>query len=370
MRSVATILNKVFVQEFYRSNASFFLLVIGIAAGFMRSYEHIALAEFFVASPLFLLIPVAVWILYTIKVVRYDLELLNRDENEFLYAFGFLPMREQFLSAALALSAQLMPMIVYGIFLAAIAWKNGRALALGVTAAACVSLIILSSFRIVAALRRPHTEKRIWALTTYVNTRFTRPYFLYFPEWIIRREVVMLTGTKIFSCIVLLGVSQLYKYDSYDARLFGMATVIAFTANINLVWELHRFENVHFSLLRNLPIPFPSRIGHFLLTLGLLTIPEAGTVIKNLPADLNAADAASILVMGWSILVLFYGFLYLRDWGQEQMTPFIFFACIVHIVLILFRTPIVVLGLVNLVAGITMWKKRYYFFEPVAKGNS
>jgi len=60
LKSIVIVLHKVMVREFYRSNASFFLVVIGLGAGFMRSNEHVALAEFFVSSPLLLLFPIIV----------------------------------------------------------------------------------------------------------------------------------------------------------------------------------------------------------------------------------------------------------------------------------------------------------------------
>ncbi|MBA4057495.1 MAG: hypothetical protein C0490_22460, partial [Marivirga sp.] len=156
MKPIFTILNKVLVKEFYHSNASFFLVVIGLGAGFMRSYEHMALAEFFVGSPIVLLIPITLWILYALKVISFNVELLNRNENEFLYNMPLLPEKEQWIGITQAVSAQLLPMVLYGVFLSAVALKNNMPQILSLICISCLLIIIFSSFRLLYALRHPH----------------------------------------------------------------------------------------------------------------------------------------------------------------------------------------------------------------------
>ena len=81
------VLNAILVREFYLANSGFFLLVVAIAGGFMRGYEHIALAEFFISTPMVLCIPLTVWILYALKVANFNGERLSLQENEFVFYF-------------------------------------------------------------------------------------------------------------------------------------------------------------------------------------------------------------------------------------------------------------------------------------------
>src|SRR6187455_2700572 len=81
------VLVPVFVREFYLANTGFFLLVIAFAGGFMRSYDHVALAEFFISSPLVLIIPIGFWLLYSLKVINFNWEKTKQNENEFIFCF-------------------------------------------------------------------------------------------------------------------------------------------------------------------------------------------------------------------------------------------------------------------------------------------
>lgn len=368
MRSVSRVLQKVFVLEFYRSNASFFLLTLGLAGGFMRSYDHIALAEFFVSSQILLLIPILVWTLYTIKVIRFNMEVLSRNENEFLYSLSLLPKPKQWTSSAQILSSQLAPVFFYATFLILIAVKNSFFITVFVASIACLVLTILSSAHLIYVLLHPHVQKTTWRLTRFINTRVTKPYFLFFPEWIVRREPFMVAGTKSFSVLVLLGIIKLYDTGEYeDLRLFGMGVVLAFAANVNIVWELHRFDNLHFSLLRNLPLTFIQRLGHFALAMILLTLPEAGMILNNLPRGFSYVSLLSVMFFAWSIPLLLYGSLYRRDYAQERLTTIVFFTAMGLIVLILFKVPLSLLGALNACAGTMIWIRYYYHFEFQAR---
>ena len=73
--SIATsVLNQVFVAQFYRTNAGLFFLVIAFAGGFMRSQDHLALGEILVSTPLLSLIPLSVWIMYCLFVNNFNRE--------------------------------------------------------------------------------------------------------------------------------------------------------------------------------------------------------------------------------------------------------------------------------------------------------
>ena len=72
MNNHAKVLSRTLTTEFYRANAMFFLVVIGFCFGFMRGTEHLALAGFFVSSVWLAMIPIGVWIIYTIKVIMYN----------------------------------------------------------------------------------------------------------------------------------------------------------------------------------------------------------------------------------------------------------------------------------------------------------
>src|SRR6187402_2750015 len=154
----------------------------------------------------------------------------------------------------------------------AFAIKNGFIDTLFMIIASLLALLFLGSFALSHAFHHPNQEKTVGVFTKYLNVSITKPFSIFFPEWIARREPLMLFGTKVFACLILLGVTQLYKTDVYDLRLLGLGIVIAFSAQVVLVYEVHRFDNFHFPLNRNLPIPFARRLFYFLSTLVILII--------------------------------------------------------------------------------------------------
>ena len=370
MRVIFSILQRVLVREFYRANAGLFFLVIGIGAGFMRSNEHIALAEFFSASPTLMLIPILVWVIYTLNVMKFNLDILKRKENEFIFHVTLLPPSQKWVVFFTTLFYQLLPAILYGIFLMAFAVKNNIMDTLVMIITSLLLLIFIGSFGLSHALHNPNQEKKTGALAKFLNVSITKPYSLFFPEWIARREPLMLFGTKIFSCLILLGVTQLYKTDVYDLRLLGLGITVAFSAQVVLVWEIHRFDNFHFSLNRNLPISFTHRLLYFFCTLLILIIPELGMMIKNFPIGFRIWDIISSILFALSIPVFFYGLLYLKDRDQEKFMPFVFFFAISWILLVLFKIPLWIIASTNFAVGLICWKKFYYSFEYISKAES
>ncbi len=83
MKALTTVLIKVLVREFYREHAVFFLMVVGLAFGFMSKVEHMFLAEFFISMPVVTLIPVGLWVVYTARIVSFNARILRQDENGF-----------------------------------------------------------------------------------------------------------------------------------------------------------------------------------------------------------------------------------------------------------------------------------------------
>lgn len=365
MKPENIIAQRVFVREYYRQNASFFLLVIGLAGGFMRSHDHIALAEFFVSSPLLLLIPFAIWTLYILKVTAFNTEALRRSENEFLFTFALLKHSEQWTAAFLTVFNQAAPATLYGIFLIAIAIKHQVILSVGLVVLMLLVLMILATMKLYYMLNHPDQERKVNKFKRLLDRTFSKPYPIFFPEWILRRQPLMLVGSKIFSGALLLAVIYLYGTDTYDHRLLAMGIVIAASAQVPLLLELHQFENFHFSLVRQLPLSFFKRFLYTLTTILLLTLVEVGLLITYFPTSLPAGVLLQSILFFVSMLVFQQGLLYAKTRTQEQLMSRVFILAMVLIVLVLFKIPLIVFTAIHLLAGIFIWHRNYYRFEYI-----
>jgi hypothetical protein len=365
MKPENIITQRVFVREYYRQNASFFLLIIGLAGGFMRSHDHIALAEFFVGSPLLLLIPFTLWTLYILKVITFNTETLRRSENEFLFAFALLKRSDQWTAAFLTIFIQAAPASLYGIFLIAIAAKHQIILSIGLVVLMLLVLMILATAKLYYILNHPDQERKVNRIKRFFDRTFSKPYPAFFVEWILRRQPLMLIGCKAFSGALLLAVIYLYSTDVYDHRLLAMGIVIAASAQVPLLLELHQFENFHFGFVRQLPLPFYKRLLYTLTTILLLTLVEIGLLITHFSVSLPVTTLLQCILFFISMLVFQQGLLYAKDHTQEQLMSRVFILTMVLIVLVLFKIPLWLFIAIHLFAGIFIWQRNYYQFEHI-----
>lgn len=366
MSSASTILQKVFVRDFYRANASFFLLIIGLAGGFMRSQDHIALAEFFISSWFLLLIPISIWILYALKITNFNQELLTRGEHEFVFHFSLLPKTEQWSSLLPASFNLLMPAVAYGAFLIALAIKHEIYSTVFLVASTLLVLLVFVAARIMFALSHPNPNKLWVNLNHQISKRFTKPYPLFFIEWIIRREPLTVIGTLVFCSAILFGILKLYTTDVYDYRLLGIGLVIVTGAQMQFIFLSHQFDNFHFPLLRQLPISIWKRISLASITQVLLILPLIGIVITYFPKNLSRFVLIEAMAFFVGATVFWSGFLYQKDRDLEVIVRIVFGVSILAILLILFKVPIVVLACLSGMIGTYWWWRYSYRFEYVS----
>jgi len=366
MKPERSIFHAVFTREFYRHNASFFLLVTGLAAGFLRGSDHIALAELFTSNPLLLSIPFAVWLIYTLKVIAFNSEALKRSENEFLYTFILLPKIDQHSALLITLINQLMPAIVYGIFLVMIALQLDLMLSAAVIVIMLAALIVWATWRLHRSVQQPDLERKVHPVKRWFDRTFHKPYTIFFTEWILQRQPLPLIGFKAFSIAIVLTVCYLYSDEPYDHRLLAMGVVISATAHFPLLMELHRFENFHFPVLRQLPLKFSQRVLYTLGTLSPLMLPECGLLITYFPENLPATVLPESILLLFSVIIFISGSLYVKDRKLEHWNQRIFFTAMALIALILFSIPLPVFIIVLSAAGLYQWRRMFYRFEYIS----
>ena len=363
------ILNRVFAAEFYKLNSAFFLLVIGLSFGFMSGVEHKALALFFVASPTLLLVPISCWFLYMLKIIQFNKRILYLPPNEFIFNLLKLHKTFQWLYMVPVLLNQLAPAIAYAIFLMIVAIQNTLITPVIHLTVILFALTAISTFAFIYILNHLNPEKKGGIIKSFFDTNFTKPYFQFFILWITRRDLATLIGTKLFSCLFLWGVISLYSSDAYDSRLLAMGAAVAFSGNVMLVYHLHQFENLHFQILRNLPIPLWKRLLYFILTFTLICLPDLGLLTNNFPSTLGFSAEIFIVVFGLSIVILHYTYLYQRNMLLDRFIQHVFGITLFFVVMILFSVPVWCIAFINLIVATILFRKYYYGFELVTNSK-
>ena len=357
-------LHRVLTEEFYRLNAGFFLLIATLAFGFMSGVEHKALAGFFLGSPYLLAIPFGIWLIYSIKIINFNRQQLVRFENQFLFNVVFLPRVKKFLCVSAVIFVQLLPAIGYATFLIMMAlvlpgrWNMPIIFGMIAILWFCVTLILLRQ------LRHPHTTKTIGFLKRFSDVRYSKPIIQFYVEWILRRDPVMICGTKIFCAALIFGVCVLYRSEGYDWRLITMAMTASAIANLLILRQLQNFETYHVSWIRNMPVTRTKRFLWMMSVMVVLFIPEFAVLMKHFPENLSFYWLLVNLLYTISLAALFFGLLYAGAAPLETIGRRSFWIFILLIVLVLFKVPLIAITILTLITGFALYSKNYYLFQP------
>lgn len=364
MTHLIYILNRVWTIEFYKTNASFFLVVLGFAGGFMRGPDHVALAESFIASPILLFIPISVWIMYAAKLLYFNQAILRRKESGFLFQLNLLPSGSQWMAITAVAFNQLLPVYGYALFLIALCIKHYFFLNLTIIVITLILIHSVLAFRLKSSLTNPDHEIRISIIKQLIDRWIIKPYPLMVIEWVIRRKLLILTGFKLFSCFLLYGISRLYE-PSFDERFLSMTLAVVAGLHISLIYEVHRFENVHFNMIRRLPVNAIRRIFYTSVCLFLLILPESGMIFTLFSKHLSLLQCVTAWFFLITAIALTYAFLYQKDRREDEVTGFVFGGVMFFFVVILFKVPVILLVTINVLVSAWMIRRYYYRFEVV-----
>ena len=365
MSDLTTVFTKVFVREFYRLNAGFFIVIITLTFGFMSGREHKALAEFFVASPVLSLIPIAVWVIYTVKIILFNKQRLLLPENIFLFNTSIVSYPQQLFCAMQASFVQFAPVVLYGIFLTVIALKHSLFGSLITIVCAMMILLMFSAFVLVQGLKTPLRESKTSTLKKFIDQHAVRPLWWIYIVTVLRQEPFLFVGTKIFTGLLLFAVTQLYVGETYDERLLAMAATFAGIGNYMVMMQLQFFDFRYFILMRSLPIHLFRRWITIALVTLILILPEIIVIIKYAPS-VAITDLISVLVLIPALALVTYALLYFKFESEETYGRITFALAITHVVLILFQVPVFLFVIVNFGGAWLIFRSRYYQFEVLA----
>jgi hypothetical protein len=362
VRDVIVVLNKVFVKEFYRLNVGFFLLIITLAFGFMSGVEHRALAEFFTSSPVLAMIPVAIWTIYLLKIISFNNQQLQLKQNLFVKDLTFLSHRNQYSTLLIVVFGQFMPAFFYSIFIIFVGVRNEQFPEAAIIVASQIILLAVGTHILKTTFQKHDTEIKISRLKKFLDERFQKPLLQFYIEHLSRKQPLAFLTTKIFSGALLIGVTELYRHDTYDARLLEMGITFAFSANFTLLTHLHRFENHEFHLLRSLPLSITKRISTYFFVFVVICLPESVVIVKNFPMQLVTTQAVSLLLFGFSTLLFFYAMLFIKI-KPDNVSRAIFSTIILWVLLTLFSIPSIIIAVINTILAIIIIRFFYYSFE-------
>lgn len=361
MKAVFRILHRSLVVEFYKQNAAFFGLILLVLFGFVKSNEHIAIGAFFVGNPealFFLYIP---WLAYTAKVLLFQLPVINKPEHHFLESFFVLDLKTKILAVTSTSVSLLIPVLAYAIFLLFLALPEGQFTAV-ISITICLTMLItLMASTILYWLNRLPHEKKIFQIRLF--KRIPLPASLFFITFIIRKEIVMLILSKVYSCLLIIGTSALYATDNFDLRLLTTGVMLSAVGNVALLHKYISFQYQSMAFTLNLPLSTFTIISRHILVIVILSIPEIFTLFRYYPLSPEIMDISGILVFVVGLSFLMFAWMLSRQVALADFMVNVFWLVVIMTFFVLFSVHPLILGILMLVISVMITYIRHDQYE-------
>jgi len=367
MNAVLKVLSRCLVVEFYKQNAAFFGLLFLVLFGFIKAGEHIAIGSFLVANPSTLFFLYLLWVAHAMKVVLFVLPALNKEENQFLEAFYLLQLKNKISAIGLSTILLLLPLIAYATFLIALAIPYAFYWSI---LSLFLSLMIFGfvvSFLLYKKLNSLPHEKKIVHIG-FLN-KIAKPSYLFFFEHLIRNDFVLLLLSKIYTCLMIIGTSALYRTDQFDIRLITTGILLALVGNVALLHKYIWFYFHKMNFAKNLPLSISKISTSHFITFIVLIIPEIIVIVRHYPLAPTFIDVLGVVAFGFSIVTLIYGLLIRKQVELSEFVIQIFWLIVLTTFLILFSIHPLILAFLYFFISVTIMYFRLYKFEYVEKAH-
>lgn len=307
---LTNVLNRIFVNGFYRAHAGMFificLVLFGAVPGDMLISYHKSLMLALLTSPLLLAVVFGVWLLYMVKAWHYVAGQLAAPHHQFLfYSISAYSKRSQFLSWLIVQFNLLLPVIVYGGLTIGVGLMHHCYMA---SAGIVIYLLLLSTTSALFCIRLTQVlpEGKQLSLFLRFGKSIPKPYFSLFIWHIFNHKKVAYVIIKAISWLVITGVFALFADVKHDSRVAGIAVLAIVIAHVAIVFEERVFEETYLCFGRNLPYGRAGLFGGFVLVYLAMLLPE----IIWLFTRFDPIFAIKLTLFALSAIMLFHSLLY------------------------------------------------------------
>lgn len=363
MKTLLRIFNLTIIKEYYRQNAVFIFAVMMFAFGFLRAIEHITFIKNALKLSSLLGLVFLAWALHGVKVTLFTLRLLESKQNEFLFHARLFSPIKRFLAFCLLQLSLIQLTFLYSLAMIKFGVEEKRWLEVGYIIAINILLIVAGALIYEYRIQRPNAEQVKVKPIQRLFARFLTPPYLFFVRYLFSKQPVLLLLTKLFCCLVLMGICNLYPTDDYDERLLALGGLFVAAGHTVFCQQYFYFENRFLLIAKNLPLGHVQRLLHYLLAYLILLIPEIIVLARNLP------DGVSYLYMGFlmlfilSMIFLNHHTQYINNISDDAYMQRLFFTGILFLLLIMFKIPVILMALINFSIAAFVFRKYYYLSE-------
>ncbi|CAH0994589.1 hypothetical protein EMA8858_00699 [Emticicia aquatica] len=360
MKSIFRILNLTIVQEYYRQNAVFIFAILMFSFGFLRAQEHTTIIKLVLKLPSMLALTFLVWTLHTIKVILFSLRMLESKNNEFLYHIRLFSPIKRFIAFGLMQFSLIQLTFLYSLWMIKIGIEEHQIWAILAIFGFNIILIIAGIIAFEFRVKRPNSIQIISKPIQNLLSKYQTPVYLFFIRYLFAKQPVLLLLTKLFSSLILIGICNLYPTDAYDERLLALGGLFVAVGHTVFCQQFFYFENQNLAFTRNLPIPTKKRLLTYLLAYLILLIPEIIVLFRNLPDGVGYFFAWQLMIFILSMVSLNHHVQYINGVSNDAFMQRLFFVSLLFLLLIMFKIPVILMGLVNFTIATFVFSKNYY----------
>ncbi len=328
MKAIQHLLHRSLVALYYRQNAGLFLFLFFFLFGTQPSFGdlvalHYSLVKSILTSSIFYFITLAIWLIYSLKVIVFIINCIKKESYDFLYLLNELQPQKRFF-LFLQLTVQLLaPVLVYGSIVLMIGAKEQLWMGFALIATTLLILLLIATSVIYFLTGKGKATQEINSRKSILSIALPAGLFRFCVAFIFKQQFISLLITKVLS------FGSLYFISRTEPRLFEdrMLWLVYSTVLIGhsfLIYRLFNFQETQLSFCRNLPV----RRSHLLLThfllYGVLLLPEAWALLGVAIQQQNWQAYAWMLASGPAVLIALYSLLYTEDMKIEEFLKLIF----------------------------------------------
>lgn len=358
-----TMLKRSIAREYHRQSVGMYLAILLLAFGFLRGEEHIQLARLVMGRTTLLLLVVLLWGLQVVKSSFFFVKLMRQPQYEVLFETAFLPTRKKLLELTLMQISLNAIFLLYAAFMFVIGVMEKQWVSGGVLLAVNIIYIVTPVLWKAKLLRSPADFHQKNKLFEFQLPKIAYPSWSFFTVFLLKKEPFYLLLQKLFAAVVIAGMAYFYPTDDYDERLLKLGLFVVASGYFTLAQQYEAFYVNSMLFTRNLPIStLQFFISHFLSAV-IFTLPELVLFVSYLPDNVNYMVVFDTYFFAVTVAVFWQVAIFWIDLQDSRRSLFLFLGHIILVIMLMFKIPLSVIGVVILLTSYLKLKANYLRYE-------
>ena len=332
MNPIDKILYQTITVPFYRQIGGAMLFLFFILFGMQQSLSaalafHYYLIRAIIEKPIGLPALALLMAAFTVKCGLFIAGTLQKKPFGFLRTLNALHKRKKFAHLIRMAATMLIPILFYGMIVAAIAFKTGAAVQ------AVLTLFIMSVCAVALSVFISKTLMKEHSLTpgrSFNIALFRLPKNLtwFILNFVFKKQFRALFVVKVLSFVALYFFVQ-HDDTVFEERMLSLIFMLGIAGHGVIIYKNFQFTETHFRFYRNMPLAQSSLLISLLFVYIFMFLPELWALRALGFLHHNWYAYFSMIAAGPLILLLLHALLYTEDMAMEAYLPLLFGVCLI-----------------------------------------